>query len=85
MPGVKKHDHIRVNCAALELLQRAEEYAPVRLLNLNDLEIHALQGRRHIRRVIGRIGQPRDLLVLGIADHQRHALVGKSVAGQENA
>ena len=47
------------------------------LLRVHDIEPRLPQHVGHRRRVPGRVGQPGDVLIGGITDHQRDAFVGE--------
>jgi len=45
-------------------------------LGFDHVEAGLLQGCRHRGGIVGRIAEPADVFVSGVADHQRNALLG---------
>ena len=75
--GVIDHGDIGIAGAVGEIAQRAPRLGRRQIVaGIDDIEAGILQRRGDRGAVIDRIGQRRDVLIGGIADHQRHALLG---------
>ncbi len=76
--GVIDHRDIGIARAIGEIAQRATGLGRRQVAaGIDDVEAGVLQRRRDPGAVVNRIGQRCDILVVGIAQHQRHALFGK--------
>ena len=76
--GVIDHRDIGIARAVGEIAQRATGFGRRQVAaGIDDVEAGVFQRRRDLGAVVNRIGQRCDILVGGIAQHQRHALFGK--------
>ena len=78
MAGIIDHGDVGIAGAVGEVAQRALGLGRRKVTaGIDDVEAGALQRLGDFRAVVNRIGQRRDILIGGIAEHQRHALLGK--------
>ena len=76
--GVIDHRDIGIARTIGEIAQRATGLGRRQVAaGIDDVEAGVLQRSRDFGAVVNRIGQRCDILVVGIAQHQRHALFGK--------
>ena len=77
--GVIDHGDIGIARPIGEIAQRATGLGRRQVAaGIDDVEAGVLQRRRNPGAVVNRIGERCDILIGGIAQHQRHALFGKS-------
>ncbi len=77
MAGVIDHRDIGVARAVGKVAQRAPHLERGHIVaGIDHIEAGLLQRRRDQGAVIGRIGKLRHVLIGGIGQHQRHALLG---------
>ena len=77
--GIIDHGDLGIRRAVGEIAQHPPRVQRAEiLLRHHDVEAGLLEGIGHQRRVVHGIGEPRHVLVGRIAEHQRHALAGKS-------
>ena len=77
MAGVKEQRDVGAFRGATEGGKRVQESVAVEVEPRNDIEAHGLEARDHVAGVIARIGEPRDVRVTRIADHQRDPALGQ--------
>jgi len=76
--GIIDHSDIGIAGAIGKIAQRAAGFGGGNIATeIDHIEACILQRRCHHRAVVHRIGEGCDILVGGIADHQRDALLGK--------
>ena len=75
--GVEQQRHVGVRQLFAEAPHRRAHALIIEVEPADHLEAQSLQRRRHVGGVVGRVLQLRRVLVGGVADHQRHALVGQ--------
>ena len=80
VPGVEEQRDVGIGELVGEGPQGAVELAPVGVERLDDLEADGLQGRRHVARVVQRVGERRGALIGAVADDQRDARLGENGA-----
>ncbi len=79
MAGVIDHGDIGIARAVSEVAQCATGLSRREIVTLiDDIEAGILERCRDHRAVIDRVGKPRHVLIGGIAQHQRDALLGES-------
>ncbi len=81
MTGVIDHGHVGIARLGAELAQGTPHLRPGQIKpGIDAVEAGLLEHGDDGRGIVGGILQPGDVLVGGIADHQRHALVGMARA-----
>ena len=82
--GVVDHGDVGIARAVGEIAQHPPHLERAEIVpRHHDVEAGLLERVGHQRRIVGGIGEPRHVLIGGIADHQRHALAGKGRSAGE--
>ena len=74
VPRIVDQRDVGILGVLLELRDRIAEFTAVGIEHPVDLEAEVAQQPVDVARILGRIGQHRQLLVLALPDHQRHAM-----------
>ena len=82
--GVIDHGNVGIGRAVGEIAQHPPRFQRAEILfRHHHIEAGFLEGIGHQRRIVRGIGEPRHVLIGGIAEHQRHALAGKGRSAGE--
>jgi hypothetical protein len=76
VPGIEEQRHVRAGELDAELAHQPLHGPLVEITPLDHLEAQPLQGGRQVGGIVARVVEGGGVLVGGVADHQRHPLLG---------